>query len=80
MLNYPYSVLNLSSDTPFDVCKKKYRLLCIKYHPDSLNGDIIKFNELQKAWGLIKMEHSQVVNKKRKTHLTHFDMFNFIKE
>lgn len=51
MLN-PYSVLGVRANAPVDVCKKAYRVLSRKYHPDN-NGDADKFDEVQKAWEMI---------------------------
>lgn len=53
MIN-PFKVLGVSDDTPILECKKAYRKLCAKYHPDSATGDRKKFDEIQSAWGMIE--------------------------
>lgn len=50
----PYKVLGVSNNAPIDVCKKAYRKLCMKYHPDSGSGDLDAFERVQKAWGMIQ--------------------------
>lgn len=51
MIN-PYTVLGVQANAPVEVCKKAYRVLSRKYHPDN-NGDANKFDEVQKAWAMI---------------------------
>ena len=34
------SIFNISHDTTLDEIKKKYKLLCIKYHPDKYTDSL----------------------------------------
>lgn len=49
----PYSVLGVSGGTSKDECKKAYRLLCRKYHPDN-GGDADKYNAVVQAYKAIE--------------------------
>ncbi len=50
----PYKILGVQDGSSDDVCKKAYRLLCAKYHPDNNNGDDTKFIEVKEAYEYIK--------------------------
>lgn len=76
MLN-PYKVLGVHDNASKDDCKKAYRRLCAKYHPDN-GGDPIKFDEVNKAWKDIEqgVVHKSVTTIVRKG-LRHKSIFNF---
>lgn len=51
----PYTVLGCSSVDSLDTIKKKYRELSKMYHPDNpVTGDSVKFQEVNKAFNLLK--------------------------
>ena len=51
----PYKVLELDSKASLDEVKKQYRELSKKYHPDNpTTGDTVKFQELTKAYNMLK--------------------------
>lgn len=53
MIINPYKILGVSDKASKDECKKAYRRLCAKYHPDN-GGDPNKFDEVNKAWQMIE--------------------------
>ena len=48
-----YEALDLCQSEPFDVVKKQYRKLAVKFHPDK-GGDKADFIALRKAYEIIK--------------------------
>ena len=48
-LGNPYKVLGVETDADLDICKKSWRKLCIKYHPDN-GGSPDTFDNINKAW------------------------------
>lgn len=46
----PYKILGVPDGSSEDVCKKAYRKLCAKYHPDNTGGDDTKFIEVKEAY------------------------------
>lgn len=73
----PYRILGVSDNASIDVCKKAYRRLCARYHPDSTTGNRDKFDEVQKAWGMIE-NGFKVFQKPMSRCLTHRSLFNFV--
>lgn len=74
----PYIVLEVSNDAPIDECKKAYRRLCAKYHPDNnLTGDREKFDQVQKAWGMIEKGLFVTLEMPKSRSLTHGSLFEF---
>lgn len=73
----PFKVLGVADDTPTDVCKKAYRKLCAKYHPDSPTGDREKFDEVQKAWGMIESGNYVTLKLPKSRSLSHRSLFEF---
>ena len=71
----PYSVLGVANGTPKDQCKKAYRTLSRKYHPDN-GGDKDLFDEVQKAWKAIDSGDFEVVIKQRRV-LKHCTLLSF---
>lgn len=71
----PYKVLGVRDDTPLAECKKVYRSLCRKYHPDS-GGDADKFDEVQKAYSAIESQEYLNVSLRNK-QLTHVSLFSY---
>ena len=66
----PYRVLGVSDGTSKDECKKVYRLLCRKYHPDN-GGDADKYNAVVQAYKAIETDEyikQQSVVRHRLTH------------
>lgn len=50
----PYKVLGVRNNESREVCKKAYRKLTAKYHPDNGTGDSEKFQEVTEAWNEIE--------------------------
>lgn len=48
-----YEVLDLEQDSPFDVIKRKYRLLALQYHPDRNPDGAEKFKQISAAYELL---------------------------
>lgn len=48
----PYEVLGVKEGADKATCKKAYRKLCMKYHPDN-GGDTEMFDRVNKAWSMI---------------------------
>ena len=58
-----YSILDLEPAISYDakIIKKKYHSLCLKYHPDKNNNDLVckeKFQEIQEAYDFLS--HSNI--------------------
>ena len=70
----PYKVLGVSSSATKEECKKAYRRLCAKYHPDN-GGDKDKFDEVNKAWNMIESGKFNFVPKH--SNLRHETLFTF---
>ena len=61
-----YEILELESGCTKKEIKKKYRLLCLKYHPDKYDGDDTKFKEIKEAYEyLIDDEKRKLYNIQR---------------
>lgn len=74
----PYEILGVSIGASVDECKKAYRKLCAKYHPDN-GGDPNKFDEVNKAWTAIengKFDVSSYIVKR--SGLKHQTLFTFV--
>lgn len=72
----PYKVLGVANNESRDVCKKAYRRLSAKYHPDNPTGDRDRFDEVQKAWGMIEKGFKTFELPKSRS-LTHISLFEF---
>ena len=75
----PYRVLGVEDKAPLDVCKKAYRTLSRKFHPDN-GGDPEKFGEISKAWTLIEngtAEQMILMGNTRNKFLHHNTLFSF---
>lgn len=77
MVSNPYKVLGVENNASVDVCKKAYRKLCAKYHPDNPTGDREKFDEVQSAWKLIESGKFVTFNMPKKRCLKHSSLFKF---
>lgn len=78
-MNNPYKVLGVEDNAPLTECKKAYRLLSRKYHPDN-NGDANKFHEVTKAWEMIEsgeVKNMILVGNSRTKFLHHKGLFSF---
>ena len=71
----PYKVLGLADNTNVDVCKKRWRELCKKHHPD-LGGNAKDFMLIQEAWKQIQQGYKVPVA----VRLKHKSIFEFEKE
>lgn len=60
----PFEILGINKYSTKDEVKNAYRSLLWKYHPDTGNGDIEKFNEVRNAYIRVKE------NKDFNSHLT----------
>jgi len=78
MLN-PYEVLGVPVGTSDEDCKKAFRALSKKYHPDNIHtGDKSKFTDISLAWG--KIESGQVLSRfveRKQSHLSHATLFTY---
>ena len=70
----PYEVLGVPVGTSLKDCKKAYRKLSARYHPDS-GGASEKFLEVQKAWGMLK--DGTYIALPKLHGLTHVGLFQF---
>lgn len=77
MVKNPYRVLGVSDTATKSECKKAYRRLSAKYHPDSVDGDRDKFEEVQNAWEAIKTGSYVVVHPKKSKYASHISLFKF---
>lgn len=68
----PYLVLGVSENASLEDCKKAWKKLCIKHHPDN-NGNIDEFNRVQKAWEIIQSGTYVRQVKKKLKHKTLFE-------
>ena len=48
-----YEILELEITCTKKDIKKKYRLLCLKYHPDKNNGNDTKFKDIKEAYDVL---------------------------
>lgn len=71
----PYITLGVAVGTSKDDCKKAWRTLSRKYHPDN-GGDKDMFNEVQKAWKAIESGEYTIVIKQKRV-LRHKTLFSF---
>lgn len=71
----PYHVLGVAVGTSKEDCKKAWRKLSRKYHPDN-GGDENLFDEVQKAWHAI--ESGVTVNVIKRKSLKHVSLFSFV--
>ena len=71
----PYQVLGVAVGTSKEDCKKAWRRLSRKYHPDN-GGDENLFDEVQKAWQAI--ESGVTVNVIKRKSLKHMSLFSFV--
>lgn len=78
MIKNPFETLGLPVNATLDECKKAYRQLSRKYHPDC-GGDADKFDDINKAWTMIQNGEAQIFVDmgKKKSKLTHSSLFNF---
>ena len=73
----PFKVLGISENSTDAERKKAYRKLCALYHPDNNGGDANKFDEVQKAWGMLNNKKANFISNLGKVHLEHIDLFHF---
>lgn len=71
----PYTILGVAIGTSKDDCKKAWRTLSRKYHPDN-GGDEYMFDEVQKAWRAIESGEFDIVIKQKRV-LRHKTLFSF---
>lgn len=75
IMKNPYSVLGVSANAPIEDCKKAYRKLSRKYHPDN-GGDEVLFHEVQEAWKAIESGNFILVIERKS--LKHKTLFSFV--
>lgn len=71
----PYSTLGVAVGASKEDCKKAWRTLSRKYHPDN-GGDKDLFDEVQKAWKAIEIGEFNIVVKQRRV-LKHKTLLSF---
>lgn len=80
VLYNPYKVLGVSSTTKKTDIKAEYRRLSKLYHPDNLvSGNVVKFQEIKKAWEYIDLNHRDTPFLKE-TRWVHKTLFTISKE
>lgn len=74
----PYRILGVPDNSSTDDCKRAFRRLAARWHPDNPNGDADKFDEIRKAWETI--QSGQVLGDVRvkRTALRHASLFRFV--
>lgn len=74
-----YEILGISVNDSEEARKKAYRKLCAKYHPDNAQtGNREKFDEIQKAWGILNSKSSGAIFEPiKKVYISHIDLFTF---
>ena len=74
----PYEILGVSPNTSLDDCKKAYRKLCAKYHPDN-GGSPDMFDKVNKAWNMIQSGVSTIESfVTKRSSLKHQTLFTFV--
>lgn len=76
-LGNPYSILGVDNGASEEVCRKAYRQLCRKLHPD-VGGDPAEFDKVAKAYDAI-VNKKVTVDLPRINGLRHRTLFNFNK-
>lgn len=71
----PYDTLGVPRNSPVDVCKKAYRRLAAKNHPDA-GGSREVFDKICEAWTAIESGNIVVTEIKR-SNLSHVTLFTF---
>lgn len=60
-LCYQYELLEIDENSSIEDIKRSYRRLCLKYHPDKLNGDSHRFIEIKNAYEeVIKIKEQKI--------------------
>ena len=73
----PYKILGVPNGSDKSVCKKAFRKLCAKYHPDN-GGDEEMFHKVNEAWKQIESGvFNDVVSIKRRPHVRHKTLFSY---
>jgi molecular chaperone DnaJ len=72
----PYKILGVENGASTEDCRKAYKKLCRKYHPDN-GGDSNMFDSVNKAWEQIQSGVVINVGIKR-TSLRHETLFTFV--
>ena len=79
----PYKILGVSDNATKDECKKAYKVLAKKYHPD-VGGTIEDFRKLNEAYELLKeydFNNNIILDicgiSVKKYGLSHKSLFNF---
>lgn len=82
MIQNPYDILGVAKGTSIEDCKKAFKRLARKYHPDSPTGDHEKFCQINEAMTMIETGNipvlTNVMNYAYKKHgLRHSDLMSF---
>lgn len=73
-MSSPYHILGVPEGAPIEDCKKAYRILSKKYHPD-VGGDTNMFAMVTNAWTTIR--DGQAVSPMHRCGVTHNTIFSF---
>lgn len=74
----PFEVLGVPNESDIIICKKAYRSLSKMYHPDNkITGDLEKFHQVSKAWGIIEGSLSFDDSVRKQSHLSHASLFKY---
>lgn len=74
-----FDILGIPQGADKEAQKRAYRKLCAKYHPDNAKtGNRVKFDEVQKAWGILNGKVSTpIIEPVKKAFVSHVDLFTF---
>ena len=78
MIENPYTILGLEIGASLDECKKAFRKLSRKHHPDN-GGDPNMFDKVNKAWVAIESGKFNVADYViKRSGLRHKTLFTFV--
>jgi preprotein translocase subunit Sec63 len=62
----PFAILGVENNSSLEICKKSYRKLAMRHHPDK-GGDASSFQKIQAAWELIEGGYKIFINEPKKS-------------
>lgn len=74
-MDNPFEVLGVPNGSDIATCKKQYRILSKKYHPDSITADAVMLQKVQDAYNSVKS--GNFVIKKKRSVLSHETLFKY---
>ncbi len=58
-IEFHYQALELPADADFNLARKHFRRLAQKLHPDLPNGDTVRFQQVQRAYDVLRRYHRE---------------------